>query len=365
LTAAHVRALIRTPTLDAASSNGATGQEGHADRRHAGKAIVLGGFAAALAPRSALERITSHGDRPVDSKLVTDHEDVADAFAIGHRTGDPVVLGDLVAAHADMMSGLLDRAMSPADRQRLEVIAVASHAQAGMLALNLADRPRARPYFALARDITGDSGDATLFAQSYSVSSLLHSSVPRGKGGKGRGRALTLLSQAADSARSSDTPTRWTVQRWLAEELAAAHNESGFRQTIAAIESLIGKIGHHDGRQFFARRCPVTPEGVRLSTGIGLVRLGLADEAASVLEAARMPAPPRRTMVTLTEIGAVRALQGEPEGACASLMRALDVALDAGFLGGIDRIRGIRATFPPAWNALRCMQELDERLRMC
>jgi hypothetical protein len=128
---------------------------------------------------------------------------------------------------------------------------------------------------------------------------------------------------------------------------------------------VVGKTGHHDGRQFFAHRSPVTPEGVGLSMGVGFVRLGLADEAASVLEAARMPASPRRTVVTLTEIGAVRALQREPEGACASLMYAREVALDAGFLGGIDRIRGVRAHFPPAWDPLRCVQELDERLRMC
>jgi hypothetical protein len=166
LTVAHVQALIRTPTLDHASGNGSSGQEGHADRRHASKTIVLGGFAAALAPRKPLERITSHGDRPIGSKLITDHEDVADAFAVGHRTGDPVILSGLVAAHADMMSEHLDRSMSPADRRRLEVIAVASHAQAGMLSLNVADRPRARRYFALARDIAEDSGDATLCAQS-------------------------------------------------------------------------------------------------------------------------------------------------------------------------------------------------------
>jgi transcriptional regulator with XRE-family HTH domain len=65
LTAAHVRALIRTPTLDLASSNGSAGQEGPANRRQASKTIVLGGFAAALAPRNALERIMSHGDRPL------------------------------------------------------------------------------------------------------------------------------------------------------------------------------------------------------------------------------------------------------------------------------------------------------------
>jgi hypothetical protein len=175
---------------------------------------------------------------------------------------------------------------------------------------------------------------------------------------------LTLLSQAADYARSCDAQTRYTVHRWLAEELAAAHNESGFRQAIEVVEHVVGQTGHHDGRQFFARRCPVTPEGVRLSTGIGLVRLGLADEAASVLEAARIPAPPRHTAITLTEIGAAKTLQGEPEGACASLMYARDVVIDAGFLGGIDRIRGVRAHFPPAWNSLRCVQELDERLRM-
>jgi hypothetical protein len=174
---------------------------------------------------------------------------------------------------------------------------------------------------------------------------------------------LTLLCQAADSARRGDAQTRYEVHRWLAEESAAAGDERGFRQAIEVAEGLVGQTGHQEGRWFFARRTPITPEGLGLSMGLGLVRLGRADEAACALQAARMPASPRLRMVTHTEIAAVRTLQGEPEEACASLMRALDTALDVGFLGGIDRIRGVRAWFPPVWGSLRCVQELDEPLR--
>jgi hypothetical protein len=106
-----VRALIRTPTLDAASSNGSRGQEGHADRRQASKTIVLGGLTASLASVEALERITAHGDRRVDSALVADHEDLAAIHADAYCSTRPEALGEAVVAHAHSLASTLQRPM--------------------------------------------------------------------------------------------------------------------------------------------------------------------------------------------------------------------------------------------------------------
>jgi hypothetical protein len=42
----------------------------------------------------------------------------------------------------------------------------------------------------------------------------------------------------------------------------------------------------------------------------------------------------------------------------------LDLALAAGYATGVARIRRVRDGFPKPWNALACVQELDERLAL-
>jgi hypothetical protein len=66
----------------------------------------------------------------------------------------------------------------------------------------------------------------------------------------------------------------------------------------------------------------------------------------------------------LANIAVAWVLQGEPDAACATLTSALDLALEAGFVMGVERVRGVRAQFPTAWTPLPCVVELDERLRL-
>jgi hypothetical protein len=56
-------------------------------------------------------------------------------------------------------------------------------------------------------------------------------------------------------------------------------------------------------------------------------------------------------------------VQGEAEQACQDLQQALDLALDAGYGMGVERIRRVRARFPKPWDDLACVRKLDERLR--
>lgn len=76
------------------------------------------------------------------------------------------------------------------------------------------------------------------------------------------------------------------------------------------------------------------------------------------------PQGPPRTTAEGSSRAAARVLQGEPEQACAGLLRALHLALDAGYAMGIERVRGMRARFAAAWAALPCVRELDEQLRL-
>jgi hypothetical protein len=73
----------------------------------------------------------------------------------------------------------------------LDALVVSSHAHAGLLAFNLADRSKARRYFVLARDVADDAGDDTLRAQTLVGRRILYTSIESG----GRGSASGGLSR--------------------------------------------------------------------------------------------------------------------------------------------------------------------------
>ncbi len=373
LGSAELRALHRTPTLDGACSNGSAREEEEADRRQAGKAIVVGGLAA-LFPREAFERIRQHGDRSVDAKLITAHEDIADAFAERHSSTQHDVLLDQVAHQAGKLWELLDRPMATAERRRLDALVVSTHAQAGLLAFNLADRAGARRYLALARDVADDAGDDTLRAQTLVSRRILYTSIESGGRGSASGRALELMRQAADLSRRADPDTRAYVHAWLGLELAAANDERGFLTAYEVAGRLAQHTGHGEGRGYLARRMMswrLQPEQAA-NKGIGLVRVGRADEAMDALRVMLIPANPRSSAITfpgsgviaLTDIALAWVVQGEPEQACQHLRQALDLALDSGYAMGVARILGVRARFPEPWNALGCVADLDGLLRV-
>jgi transcriptional regulator with XRE-family HTH domain len=350
------------PAVRVSDSPGHNGNGDHTDRRQAGKTILMGGLAA-LFPREAVERIIHHGDRPVDSGLITAHEDFADVFAQQHSSTQHDVLFDQVAHHADKLLWLLDRPMATAQRRRLEALVVSTHAQAGLLAFNLADRAGARRYLALARDVADDAGDDTLRAQTLVTRRILYTSIESGGRGSASGRALETMRQAADLSRRADPDTRAYVHAWLGLELAAAEDERGFLTSYEVAERLAQHTGQGEGRGYLARRMlswRLQPERAA-NKGIGLVRVGRADEAVDALTAMLGPAFTR--VIALADIALARVLQGEPEQACQDLHHALDLAFDAGYAMGIERIRGVRARFPKPWNDLACVRELDERLR--
>lgn len=337
----------------------------NANRRDVTKAAAAV-LAAVLAPPDVWERITLAATQsaPVDAALVADHEQLADLLATRHRTTRYDVLIGQVTRHAETLLALLDRPLGVAQRRRLEAITVGSCAQAGLLSLYRCDRTGMRRYFALATQVADASLDPTLQAQAAGVSSLVYSSTQTTGCGGSTDQALRLKHQATHHAQASDLATLAWTQRWLAEELAAAGDERGFRQAIQTAQRLSGQAGHQDGRGFFPHYLALTPEQANMNWGAGLVRLGRADEALDVLQTTITQDWPGWTAMALTEIAAARVLQGEPEQACHDLTRALTLARDHGDPMGIERIRSVRATFPPSWTTLTCVRDLDESLQL-
>ncbi len=358
------RALIRTPTLDAATSNGSAVEEDDADRRTAGKILAVGSLTAALTPSAALERIAAHmasADYRADSKLITAHEDLTDALARLDQIERPDVLLSLVAQETGVVLRLLGRDLREGQRRRLEVAAVGSCAQAGFLTFRLGDRTNAGRLFARARSVAESTGDGTLCAQALGAASILYSSLPSGRGDTPR--AVTLMQTAAAHARSADAPTRAWVGWWLAMELAAAGDEQGFHKTIEVAGRMSERGSHTDSRGFFARFFATPePEEIAGNIGAGLVLLGHPADGIELLETSLIPAWPRWTVARLTDVATARVLQGEPEQACQELARAIDLAIDTGYPMGVERIRGVRARFPEPWKSMDCVSVLDERL---
>ncbi|MGH8900577.1 MAG: hypothetical protein ACRDYA_02595 [Egibacteraceae bacterium] len=302
---------------------------------------------------------------PVDSWLVVAVEDFTDALAGVNGATRPDVLFGAVASHADLILGWLDRPMSEANRRRLDVAAVESHSQAAMLAFLGGDRAAARRYFAVARSVADESGSPMLVAQTLAASSILYSSIPQGGRGGDTDRAVTLLTAAADHARSSDSLTRAWVHRWLAMELAAAGHERGFRVHMERAEreqpeSVAARRG------YFARAGGFEPIGeadTAASLGVGLVLLSHAEEAIDALRIALTSGYPRREVIVLTDTAAARFLQGEPEEGADTLLRARALALQAGYPKGLERIHGARARLPRRYSYLPCVRALDDHLR--
>ncbi len=331
---------------------------GDAKRREAVKALGVGGLGAALFPQAAVERITGHGDRAVDATLIAAHEDLADTLASLHRvTRHDVLLGQ-VAHHADLLYGLLDRPMGVADRRRLDVVAVESHLQAGMLAFIVGDRSAARRYFALAIGVADDARDEALRALALGASSIVHSSIPSGGVGGDTERAVELLRRAAGHAQRADAKTRGWVHRWLAMELAACGDDGGFHGHMELAERLSGP-GRDRG--YCVHSLSDETDTAR-TWGVGLVMLGRADQAIEAFSASLVPGWPNQAVAVLADTAAARMLQGEPEEACLGLRRALDIAVDVNSAMGVERVLGVRSRLDPAMAALPCVAELDEQL---
>jgi hypothetical protein len=330
---------------------------------------AAGGLVTAFAPMEVLERIAVQNEFPIDAGLVAAHEKFADALAeLGPITTRLDLICEQVAQQADDLLGLLDRPAREVDRRRVEVAAVSSCAYAGMTALCRADRRLARHYFALARSVAEDSGDDTLRARALGVGATLLSPMLGSRGGDPRPVAA-LLSEAVHYAHHADPTTRVVLHWWLATALARKRDELGFRRAVEAADRLAGRVGTRDGSGWLARHFAYEGGGpVRdKSLGISLLLLRRPDPAVEAFTqalAAVNPSWGAWRVTVLVDTAAAQVLQGEPESACAGLQEVIGLTKQVGYGMGVQRIRGVRAGFPPEWAGLSCVRELDEQLRL-
>jgi hypothetical protein len=71
----------------------------------------------------------------------------------------------------------------------------------------------------------------------------------------------------------------------------------------------------------------------------------------------------RRRVATYGHQAFARVRACDPEAACAALGQSIDLALHGHYAMGLKRVAGVRAGFDSRWESLRCVRDLDDRLR--
>ncbi|MGH8901137.1 MAG: hypothetical protein ACRDYA_05515 [Egibacteraceae bacterium] len=338
------------------------------DRRrlNATLAALLGGTAAG--PLSglgeAIERIAASGRYPVDDGLIASHERVAAGLAEDYRKAKPGVLLPVVAAAADGMLEDLGLVMTGAQRDRLYIVAVGAHAEAGLLAVFTGRWPTAYRYLSTARSVAEASGNPTLHAQALTTFANLYDPVARGGAGGDPDETVRLLDQAAGAA-TGHAPglVLATIRKWRSALHARAGDAEAAKPDLAAAEQGLGKWAGPDHGLFSPAAFYGGMEaGVERIRGLVHAADGRLDDAERTLRVTSGH-PPRGHVTRLVFLGEVRIQAREPEGACHALGDGHGQAVATGYTMGIEQIRRVRASFPPSWSPLACVAALDEQLR--
>jgi hypothetical protein len=366
LSNADVRALIATPSLDAALP---AKQEDNMDRRNLNLAlaVLMGEIGASVGLGElgeAIERIAAGAKYPVDEGLITSHERIAITLAQEHHKAKPAVLLAVVGAAADRVLEDLDRHMTGTQRDRLYAVAAGMHAQAGALAFHAGRWPTAYRYLSTARSVAVASGNPTLHAQALiSFANLYHPGARGGMGGN-YDETMRLVDQAADVAtgHAAGFPLA-NIHRWRANLYTCTGDAEAAKPSLAVVEQALSQpSGPQHGYYSPIAVYQGMQAQVERTRGLVFAADGRFDDAEQAFHIT--PSHSAREQVKrLSNLGKVRLGAHAPEGTCDALGDAHGQAVATGYTMGLARIRGLRVRFPRSWNTLACVVALDEQLR--
>ncbi len=301
----------------------------------------------------------------VDAGVVAAHEQVMRALAGTYITGDPRAMLPAAAGFADGLAPLLKRAPTHELGLRLATVAVDAHSMAGIMAFHAGDPVLTQRHLAQAGHVADTSTDPLLRARAWAMlAHYVHSPLWDGHGSSRR--AVVLVGRARALARHADGHTREYLGAGLAEEAAEAGDVALCEWALEDAGRALDTATGHDGGLF-------SPAGlygdVRIWLG-GMSRCvtGLAgrlDEAERAIGGEIAAAQNARQHVNaLCALGAVRVKDAQPEGACAALREAVDLALATANRAKLPRAGAVRLKMPPTWDPLGCVTDLDEQLRL-
>jgi hypothetical protein len=285
--------------------------------------------------------------------------DTLDELAASWAFTDPGVLAREAGVHLARMLGTLRvGSLSPSGREQLLEVAADLALLRGHAAVAAGQLFAAGDLFTLARSLADQTGRPELASRALGSASTVASYIGQPRD------ALDLLDQARAGAEAG----LWRL--WV--ELAAAKQHATLGDHSAAWRALEAAYDHTargDGFGFLSRQgyfAGLDAFYLAGQSGLVLGLLGATVDALAELGTA-LAAPARRARATgrcYVDTATVYAYAGAPEMACESATEALDECGRTGYGLGLERVRQLRAGFPPTWVGLECVRQLDERLRL-
>ncbi|MGH8899635.1 MAG: hypothetical protein ACRDZ4_22055 [Egibacteraceae bacterium] len=371
LSDAEVRALIATPSLDAALP---AEQEDGADCGAAAKTVTAG-LPVAFMPPDALERITYTLGKPahidgcsLDALERLTIEGELTAVTYRYRRMDAKVaswrLIEPVAAHLRFLGELYCDAAGSRIGSSLAAAVSEAAGLAAWLCFDMGDAARAHAHYRHAVRAAGAAGDPLLGG--YMVGSMAWLAVQVGDGDA----ALELVQAAKSKIGPIDPETPATSCAWLAVHEALA--QATLRDARKAF-TLLDRAG--DAVTRAASEAPVwpwlypfSPDKLVAFSGSCYLRLGRANEARSALQKALRlrPAGGTARATVLIDLAGAHLMRPRPEvdvdETCQLVAEAAGIAANKGSARLWRQVRETRTRLQP-WRTSRAVRQLDERLR--
>jgi hypothetical protein len=156
---------------------------------------------------------------------------------------------------------------------------------------------------------------------------------------------------------------------WRADQHATLGNWDEAAEDIDRARAALDAGDDGELTGFFSRRNYGYGMGGHLDSvhGLVLTLAGQADEAERVFGLVqKQAANGRRRAATHAHqsLGFAQATIPDAEGACATLLKSIEIARSEHYAMGLRRCAGVRAGFDPAWSQLACVRAVDEHLRL-
>ncbi|MGH8906427.1 MAG: hypothetical protein ACRD0K_07915 [Egibacteraceae bacterium] len=304
----------------------------------------------------------------LDASWLREAESMTDLLAHAYRTTAPGIISGPVLAHMDKLRSYIGAPGLPADRARLDHAIADVASFAGLLQFRLDLLDASARCFGIAERHAREAEDSALLAQVLGAKSYLYSTVVSA-GLRGDARAaLSTLEQANDLI-PADAPrrARALLLARLAEERASVGDSEGCHRALSGAESLLDGPNDDDTLGFFGNNGLYSLwdeayfDGFRGVCGVLLSEPATVDVLSDTL--AHTTSTVRKAIV-LTDLAGAYAGVEMPELAAGTLGEARDLTVDIRFPLAMQRIMGTRARFNPCWTQMRCVRELDDRLRV-
>jgi tetratricopeptide (TPR) repeat protein len=325
-------------------------------------------YSAALAGTTVLDpaqwaAISARRLRP-DDQLIDGLQSVIENHASRWFTTAPSTLLPAVRGELGVLSELRNAPHADAIHRRLVALTGQAASLAGWISWLGGNEQAADAYYMFASSAATEVNDRQLHAfvlvgRSFMASDLFRAARTGGS------EALSLLDRAVEMAGPSAPPHLrvWALSR-RAEELASAHGRGAGPAIVADLDLaerlLVSVSARHRG--FFGYWDDARLLGCR---GTCSVLVSESDAAVRMLSDALAATPPHLTeerSVLLADLAAAYAQQGEVEGSCEALQRALVLGAPND-TNRIGRVVGVRRERLAAWDDSAAVKQFDDRLR--